>query len=255
MAAARARVCVCVFGGVQAYLFQGYWEDIGTIEAFYNANLNCVKPSPNFSFYDKNAPIYTQSRFLPPSKLVDCTVSDAMIGDGCLIQRSTIKNSLVGVRSLIFEGCTIEDSLLMGADYFETYAECSALPGCTPIGIGAGTTVRRAIIDKNARIGMDCQIVNKDGVQEANREESYYVIKDGIITIMKDSIIPPPPPPASDAATPRPPRARVRRRRVSPALRAENRHLDAVPGTAVFVGGVVLLSVRERARRGEAAEG
>jgi len=175
---------------VQAYLFDGYWEDIGTIESFYNANLNLVKEKPNFSFYDKTAPIYTQSRFLPPSKIVDCDLVDVMIGDGCLVQRSKIQNSLIGLRSLIGEGCTITDSLIMGADYLETYQECSALPGCTPIGVGAGSTIRKAIVDKNARIGMDCQIVNAGGVMEANKEELYYVIKDGIVTVMKDSILP-----------------------------------------------------------------
>lgn len=207
-----------------------------------------MKENPKFSFYDRNAPIYTQSRFLPPSKLVDCDIEGVMIGDGCNIQKSTIKNSLIGLRAIIHEGCNItvsergvvaaaafvfceatatpppdtclrcavpQDSLIMGADYFETYEECSvrarearaavpsscdpswvragqagsdapcpssavapqALPGCTPIGIGAGTTIRKAIVDKNARIGMDCQIVNKDGVMEANREEQFYVIK------------------------------------------------------------------------------
>lgn len=122
--------------------------------------------------------------------MVECEVKNAMFGDGCLVFKSKISNSVIGLRSQIGEGCVIEDSLLMGADYFETYAECSALPGCTPVGIGAGTVIRRAIVDKNARIGMDCQIVNAAGVQEANREEEFYVIKDSIITVMKDSIIP-----------------------------------------------------------------
>jgi len=176
---------------LQAYLFDGYWEDIGTVESFYNANLNLAKESPNFSFYDKDSPIYTQSRFLPPSKLVDVDIRSSMIGDGCLIKKATITDSVVGLRSIILEGCTIEKSLLMGADYFETYLECSALPGCTPIGIGAGSTVRRAIVDKNARIGMDCKIVNATGVLEANKEEQFYIIKDGIVVIMKDAIIPP----------------------------------------------------------------
>ena len=175
---------------LQAYLFDGYWEDIGTIESFYNANLNLAKEHPNFTFYDKASPIYTQSRFLPPSKLVDVDIRSSLIGDGCLIKKATITDSVIGLRSIILEGCTIEKSLLMGADYFETPQECSTLPGCTPIGIGAGSTVRRAIIDKNARIGMDCKIVNAAGVLEANKEEQYYIIKDGIVVIMKDAIIP-----------------------------------------------------------------
>lgn len=165
---------------VQAYLFDGYWEDIGTIESFYNANLNLASANPNFTFYDKNAPIYTQSRFLPPSKLVDCSITASIVGDGCLIKKATISGSVIGLRSIVLEGCTIENSLLLGADYFETYVECSALPGCTPIGIGAGTTIRRAIVDKNARIGMDCKIINAAGVLEANHEEACYIIKDSI---------------------------------------------------------------------------
>jgi len=175
---------------VQAYLFDGYWEDIGTIESFYNANLNLAVASPNFSFYDKVAPIYTQSRFLPPSKLVDVELTASIIGDGCLIQKSVIRNSVIGLRSLIHEGCVVEDTLVMGADYYETYQECSALPGCTPVGIGAGTHLKRCIVDKNARVGMDCKLVNSAGVAEANREEAFYIIKDGIIVLMKDAIIP-----------------------------------------------------------------
>lgn len=175
---------------VQAYLFDGYWEDIGTVESFYLANLNLACAKPNFSFYDKSAPIYTQSRFLPPSKLVDCEVTASMIGDGCLIQKAKISGSVIGLRSLIHEDCVIEDCLLMGADYFETFQECSAMPGCTPIGIGAGSHLRKCIVDKNARIGMDCKILNAANVREANHEEQFYIIKDGIVVIMKDAIIP-----------------------------------------------------------------
>jgi len=176
---------------VQAFLFDGYWEDIGTIEAFYNANLLCNDPKKSrFAFYDQTGPIYTMSRFLPPSKLLDTMVTMCTIGDGCFISKSTLTNSMIGLRSNIQDGCVIEDTMIMGADYYETYTECEALPGCIPIGIGAGTTIRRAIVDKNARIGMDCQIINAGNVQEANHEDKGYVIKDGIIVIVKDSIIP-----------------------------------------------------------------
>jgi hypothetical protein len=174
---------------VQAYLFDGYWEDIGTVESFYSANLNLAVANPNFSFYDKASPIYTQSRFLPPSKLVDCTINTSIIGDGCSIRKASITGSVIGLRSIIHSDCKIEDALLMGADFFESYSECSALPGCTPIGIGAGTHIKRAIIDKNARIGMDCKITNAANVQEANKEDEWYIIKDGIVVVMKDAII------------------------------------------------------------------
>jgi glucose-1-phosphate adenylyltransferase len=174
---------------IQAYLFDGYWEDIGTIKAFYEANLNLCEKVPNFSFYDRKAPIYTQSRYLPPSKLLGCDVTQSVIGDGCYLESSKIMHSVIGLRSLVHAGCTIEHSLLMGADYYEQYDECEALPNCLPMGIGAGTWIRKAIVDKNARIGMDCQIINKEGVMEANKEAEGYFIKDGIITICKDATI------------------------------------------------------------------
>jgi len=174
---------------IQAYLFDGYWEDIGTIKAFYEANLNLCEDTPNFSFYDRKAPIYTQSRYLPPSKLLGCDVMQSVIGDGCYLENSKIHHSVVGLRSLVHSGCVIEDSLLMGADYYEQYDECEALPDCLPMGIGAGSIIRKAIVDKNARIGMDCQIINKEGVMEAAKEDQGYFIKDGIITICKDATI------------------------------------------------------------------
>ena len=177
---------------VQAYLFDGYWEDIGTIEAFYKANLGLTdSPSPSFSFYDRDAPIYTQSRFLPPSKMTDCEVTHSIIGDGCVIQQSVVKHSVIGLRALIKPGCVIEDSLIMGADFYEEREECEVLPGCLPIGISSDTVVRKAIIDKNARIGANVQILNKEGIQETfDFEDQGYVIRDGIITIIKDAIIP-----------------------------------------------------------------
>ena len=175
---------------VVAYLYDGYWEDIGTVDAFFYANLACNDPEPQFSFYDRNAPIYTQSRFLPPSKVFDCDIERSTIGDGCVIKQSKLKNCMVGLRSTINEDCDLEDTLVMGADYYEKEQECSLLPGCTPIGIGAGTVIRKAIVDKNARIGMDCQIVNKDGVMDKDCEDQGYIIRDGIIVIIKDAVIP-----------------------------------------------------------------
>ncbi|KAF5839750.1 nucleotide-diphospho-sugar transferase [Dunaliella salina] len=178
---------------VQAYAFQGYWEDIGTVEAFYNSNLALADPATaQFSFYDRDAPIYTMSRFLPPSKLMDCECVKSIIGDGCVIKSGTsVKNSIVGIRSLIGADCHIEDSMIMGSDYYETLEECEYVPGCMPMGVGDGSIVRRAIIDKNARVGPRCQIINKDGVKESNQEGKGWVIKDGIVVIVKDSYIPP----------------------------------------------------------------
>ncbi len=112
---------------VQAYLFDGYWEDIGTIESFYDANLALTRqPQPPFSFYDEHAPIYTRARYLPPSKLLDCQVTESIIGEGCILKECRIDHSVLGVRSRIEAGCTIEDTLLMGADFYQPFAERQA---------------------------------------------------------------------------------------------------------------------------------
>uniref|UniRef100_A0A2N9FJG0 glucose-1-phosphate adenylyltransferase n=1 Tax=Fagus sylvatica TaxID=28930 RepID=A0A2N9FJG0_FAGSY len=178
---------------VQAYLYDGYWEDIGTIEAFYNANLGITKkPVPDFSFYDRSSPIYTQPRYLPPSKMLDADVTDSVIGEGCVIKNCKIHHSVVGLRSCISEGAIIEDTLLMGADYYETAADRRflAAKGSVPIGIGKNSHIKRAIIDKNARIGDNVKIINSDNVQEAARETDGYFIKSGIVTVIKDALIP-----------------------------------------------------------------
>ena len=176
---------------VVAHLYDGYWEDIGTVDAFFHANLECNDPNPKFSFYDRNAPIYTQSRFLPPSKVQDCEIERSTIGDGCTIKQAKLKNVMVGLRSTVNEGCDLEDTLVMGADYYESLEECdpASLPGCTPIGIGAGTKIRKAIIDKNARIGENCQILNEAGVMDKDCESEGYIIRDGIIVVIKDAVI------------------------------------------------------------------
>ena len=178
---------------VQAYLFDGYWEDIGTIEAFYDANLALTRqPQPPFSFYDEEAPIYTRSRYLPPSKLLDCQVTESIIGEGCILKNCQIQHSVLGVRSRIEAGCSIEDSLIMGADFYQPFAEqqSSGEKGDVPLGIGANTTIRRAIVDKNARIGSDVQIINKDRVEEANRESQGFYIRSGIVVVLKNAVIP-----------------------------------------------------------------
>ncbi|MBA0633436.1 hypothetical protein Godav_005349 [Gossypium davidsonii] len=178
---------------VQAYLYDGYWEDIGTIEAFYNANLGITKkPVPDFSFYDRSSPIYTQPRYLPPSKMLNADVTDSVVGEGCVIKNCRIHHSVVGLRSCISEGAIIEDTLLMGADYYETEADRKflAAKGSVPIGIGKNSHIKRAIIDKNARIGDDVKIINNDNVQEAAKETDGYFIKSGIVTIVKDALIP-----------------------------------------------------------------
>lgn len=177
---------------VQAYLFNGYWEDIGTIESFYEANLALTKqPQPPFSFYDENAPIYTRSRYLPPTKLLDCQITESMIGEGCILKECRVHHSVLGVRTRIEANCTIEDTLIMGADFYEPFAERQSglQNGGVPVGIGEGSTIRRAIIDKNARIGRHVQITNKDRVEEAQREEEGFYIRNGIVVVFKNTTI------------------------------------------------------------------
>ncbi|MGA2623254.1 MAG: glucose-1-phosphate adenylyltransferase [Bacteroidota bacterium] len=178
---------------VQAYLFQGYWEDIGTVESFYNANLRLVEqPNPSFSFYDARFPIYTRPRSLPPTKVLRSTVRESMICDGCIIKASRIRNSIIGVRSRIEEGSVIENSLLMGADYYQPMdqREGDVSSGIPPVGIGANCTIRNAIIDKNARIGNNVKIINADKVESAEREKDGYWICNGIVVVIKGATIP-----------------------------------------------------------------
>ena len=178
---------------VQAYLFDDYWEDIGTIEAFYDANLALTQqPSPPFSFYDEKAPIYTRPRYLPPTKLLDCRVIESMVGEGCILRECTIKRSVIGVRSRIETDCVIDNALLMGSDYYESPMERlkNLESGKVPLGVGVNTQIRRAIVDKNARIGRNVRIVNQDNVQESSREELGFVIQSGIVVVIKNATIP-----------------------------------------------------------------
>jgi glucose-1-phosphate adenylyltransferase len=178
---------------VQAYLFGGYWEDIGTIEAFYDANLALTRqPLPPFSFYDENAPIYTRARYLPPNKMLDCTVTESMISEGCILKECRIHHSVLGIRTRVEADCLVEDSLIMGSDYYEPFAERQSNfeNQKISVGIGAGSTIRRAIVDKNARIGRKVQIINKDRVEEAEREAEGFYIRSGIVVVLKNATIP-----------------------------------------------------------------
>ena len=178
---------------VQAYPFRGYWEDIGTIETFYKANLDLVKqPRPDFSFYDADFPIYSRPRFLPPSKILDSVMKESMVCDGCILRGSRIINSLVGIRSRMEDNSSIESTLMMGADFNQSESERASdlAQGVPPIGIGANTTIRNAIIDKNVRIGRNVQIVNTDNIVNVERETEGYWIRNGIVIVMKGAVIP-----------------------------------------------------------------
>ncbi|HEY9863991.1 MAG TPA: glucose-1-phosphate adenylyltransferase [Candidatus Obscuribacterales bacterium] len=178
---------------VQAYLFKDYWEDIGTIEAFYHANLGLTQqPHPSFSFYDEKAPIYSRSRHLPPTKILDCRITESIIAEGCILKECRIDHSVLGLRSRVEAGCVIEDTLLMGSDFYQPFSERSSglQEGEIPLGIGSNTVIRKAIVDKNARIGRHVQIINKEDVEEAEREDLGFYIRSGIIVILKNAVIP-----------------------------------------------------------------
>jgi glucose-1-phosphate adenylyltransferase len=177
---------------LQSYLFDDYWEDIGTIGAFYEANLALTdQPNPAFSFYDESFPIYTRPRYLPPSKLLDAQVTQSIVGEGSIIKACSIHHCVLGVRSRVEDECVLQDTLVMGNDFFESSDERAVLRerGGTPVGVGRGTTVKRAILDKNARIGRNVTIVNKDHVEEADRPELGFYIRNGIVVVVKNATI------------------------------------------------------------------
>eukprot|EP00879_Flechtneria_rotunda_P010329 GHRR01010800.1.p1 GENE.GHRR01010800.1~~GHRR01010800.1.p1 ORF type:complete len:491 (+),score=143.69 GHRR01010800.1:128-1600(+) len=152
---------------VKAYLFDGYWEDIGTIKSFFEENLKLAQGNAPFEFYDPASPIYTSPRFLPPAKIEDgCSIEEAIISHGCTVKRSRMSNAVVGLRSNIEAGCHIESTMIIGADYYESEEQRKKVKasGGIPLGIGADTRIKNAIIDKNARIGSNVVIENKSGV-------------------------------------------------------------------------------------------
>jgi glucose-1-phosphate adenylyltransferase len=177
---------------VQAYLFNDYWEDIGTIAAFYKANLDMTTAIPPFNLFDAEAPMLTRSRYLPPSKIDNCEIRDSIVSDGCIINGAKISNSVIGLRSRVGGGVQLEASYMMGADYYQTLEDMQAdsLSGTPWIGVGKGTIIRRAIIDKNARIGANVRLLNEAGVVEADGANGSYYIRDRIIIVPKNGLIP-----------------------------------------------------------------
>ncbi|MGI8811314.1 MAG: glucose-1-phosphate adenylyltransferase [Pyrinomonadaceae bacterium] len=177
---------------VQAHLFNEYWEDIGTIRAFYEANLDLASPLPKFNFFNAASPIYTRSRYLPPSKLQGCDIDHTLVCEGCILDGVYARNSIIGLRSRLDTGVRIESSILMGSDYFEPLDEIQAdmERGIPHIGIGQGTHVQKAIIDKNVRIGRDVRLLNVAGIENADGPGGMYYIREGIIIVPKGSLIP-----------------------------------------------------------------
>jgi glucose-1-phosphate adenylyltransferase len=178
-------------GNVQAHVFDGYWEDIGTISAFYRANLDLTSKIPKFNMFDAEAPVFTRARYLPPSKIDESRIVQSILSDGCIVIGAAITNSVVGLRSRISKGVHIESSFLMGADYYQTFEEMrdDALAGKPRVGIGEGTVINRAIVDKNARIGSNVRLVNEAGIVEADAADGSYFIRDGIIIVPKNALI------------------------------------------------------------------
>lgn len=177
---------------VQAHLFKDYWEDIGSIRAFYEANLDLASPLPKFNFFDTAAPIYTRSRYLPPSKLHECDIDNSMVSEGCILNGVRVRNSIIGLRSRIDKGVNIEDSIIMGSDFFETFDEIrgDASNSKPHIGIGGDTIIRKAIVDKNVRIGKNVKLLNRDGIENLDGENKSFYIREGIIIIPKNAVIP-----------------------------------------------------------------
>lgn len=176
---------------VQAHLFNGYWEDIGTIKSFFDANLALTDQPPKFHFYDPLKPIFTSPRFLPPTKIEKCRVIDSIISHGCFLRECSVEHSIVGIRSRLDYGVEMKDTMMMGADYYQTEEEIAAFlaEGKVPIGVGKGTKIMNCIIDKNARIGKNVVITNKDKVEEADRPSEGFYIRSGITVVLKNSVI------------------------------------------------------------------
>jgi glucose-1-phosphate adenylyltransferase len=178
---------------VQVHLFDGYWEDIGTIDAFYRANLELATDQPPFDLISAEAPLYSRARFLPPTRLDGCHVGRSLIADGCRIsQGATIENSVIGLRCTIGENVTIRDSIIMGVDEYETIRELHeddqlARP---PIGIGSDAVIIGAIVDKNCRIGRGVKIEYKGTPSSDVTEYGPCTVRDGIPIVLKDAVVP-----------------------------------------------------------------
>jgi len=175
-----------------AHIFEGYWEDIGTVRAFFEANLALAQPLPPFNFFDAKAPIYTQDRYLPASKLNNCHIDHAVIGDGSIIADSHIKRCVFGIRSYVEEGCVLEDVIIMGSDYYETDEQmlANAAEGRPHLGVGRRCRIQGAIIDKNARIGAEC-VLSAVGKPDGTYANGAVIIRDGVLVVPKGVVLPP----------------------------------------------------------------
>ena len=175
---------------VQAHVYRGYWEDVGTIQSYFQANLALCEPIPPFDFYDEAHPVYTHPRFLPASKVERCNIHNALISEGCIMNGAEIDRAVIGIRSRIGAAAHIRNSLLVGADFYETLEDMRSAEarGVPVVGIGSESVIENAIIDKNARIGRGVRIVNDAGIKE--KDGKGYYIREGIVIVPKNGIIP-----------------------------------------------------------------
>jgi glucose-1-phosphate adenylyltransferase len=174
-----------------AHVFEGYWEDIGTVKAFFDANLALAQPLPPFDFFDQEAPIYTRDRYLPHAKLNRCHIDHVLIGDGSIVTDSSLKHCVLGVRCFIGEGSVLEDVIVMGADSYETAAELAenTAESRPRKGIGANCRITHAIVDKNARIGANCVLFGREK-PDGTYLDGAIVVRDGVLVVPKGSTIP-----------------------------------------------------------------
>ncbi len=176
---------------MQVHLFDGYWEDIGTIKSFFEGNLALAANDPPFELANAEAPIYTRPRFLPPSKFDGATVTGSLIADGCEIgPGAVIENSVIGLRCMIGENVTIKNTVIMGADEYESPAQVAQhrATGQPPLGLGDGCHIDGAIVDKNVRIGKNVRLVNEKKIDNTP-EEAGVSIRDGIVCVEKDATL------------------------------------------------------------------
>lgn len=175
---------------VQSYAFNGYWEDIGTMKSFYDANLALASERPPFVFDEPDSPIFTHPRYLAASRLDRCHLTESIVGEGCNIRGSELKHSVIGIRSLIGPDVKLSHTVVMGADYYEMDAdqERNRKDGVPDVGIGRGCEIEGAIIDKNARIGDNVIIRSQTDVED--RDADSYFVRDGIVVISKNGVIP-----------------------------------------------------------------
>lgn len=174
---------------VKGFKFNGYWEDIGTIKSFFNANLALTDPFPEFDLYQREKPIYTRPRYLPASKVNGCSINHSIICEGCIIESCRIEHSIIGIRSRISPGVNLKNTIIMGADYYQTLEEIELdnRAGSPVVGIGRDVVIENAIIDKNARIGNSVCLVNEKNEIEGDYEG--FSVREGIIVVNKNTII------------------------------------------------------------------